>query len=43
MTQTNFPEGWDEAAFEDDSQVTMVVPKDLVPEIEALLARRRET
>lgn len=33
----------DEAAFEDDSQVTLVVPKDLVQEIEALIARRSQT
>lgn len=31
----------DEAAFEDETQATMVVPKDLVPEIDALIARHR--
>ena len=33
----------DEAPLEDDSQVTMIVPRDLVPEIEALIERRRKT
>ncbi len=33
----------DEAAFEDETQATIVVPKELVPEIEALIARHRRT
>lgn len=31
----------DEAAFVDESQATVVVPKELVPEIEALIARHQ--
>lgn len=30
----------DEAAFEDQDQATVVVPRDLVPEIDELIARR---
>lgn len=33
----------DEAAFEDETQATIVVPKELVPEIEALIARHQAT
>lgn len=31
----------DEAAFEDDSQALVLVPKELVPEVRRLIARHR--
>jgi len=31
----------DEAAFEDDSQAVVLVPKELVPEVQKLIARHQ--
>ena len=33
----------DEAAFEDQTQATIVVPQELVPQIDELIARHRDS